>query len=474
VEHIDVSSLVGKMNAQLPTKSTRIIIGVMLLLIGSSLVVYTFQQLEPFILLLSLVWALFSRKMSLELESMFLTLCMLVFVYGVSLIYTSLEFHDVIVGRSDEWLFYSLSIEEKYRDMDMSKLLLGIINAPLAIKIWGGVYSLAENVGLKIGPWIGIYVNIFSVSISAYFFMKITCLLFPEDKVKQELMLYLCVFNGIFWLFGTLHLRDCFLLLINTIIIYSFIGYLSKREQLWKLLLTIGVYILLIPFLRVKLLFIPILFVSLLFLVKVPKFRGRHIAAMTVLMVVLFAGSHFSGVLSQILELLDKQSSSYSDLAEATNDNSLAMKLIISQPVPIRAPLGFVYQHLSPMPVWVGMYVGASPYHWYKSINGVMFLLLMPVAFVSIKRCLLSYFDKTSFMGEAHRFVIISYLIIFLIVAITSLEVRHIGQFLVLFFSSFLISYKTQRSIIESFFIKLFGVGLLLIYFTWIVLRFIS
>ncbi|MCO7223793.1 hypothetical protein [Pleionea sp. CnH1-48] len=445
-----------------------LLISSLLVVISSSIVALIYDQASPYIALVFIPLFFANYKIKSQNLTIFQdAFSFLLFVYSIALAYSIGVFQEPIVGKSDEWTFFELSSKSYYRDMSIPQLLLGIINAPLAVKIWGVFYAVAESYGIKPNPWIGIYVNIFFVALSIRYIVNTVELLFPENSNKKKLATLLCLFNGMFWLFATLHMRDSFLLFIICYFVYRIILYIEGKSSVFPLVAVTAVFVIVMPFLRYKLLFVPVLFLGLIYVSKIKHLKGFHVLSMGVVLGSVFVVAHVTGILKLTLSIFDFANQSYSQLAANESSGGLATAAIISQPFFIRWPLGFVYQHVSPLPFWVSMYFGATPYHWFKGLYGIVALFLTPYAFISIKYCIQSYFSRSCNIKQSMRFVILSYFLTFSAVAITSLETRHVGQFYLLFLSAALFSINKSRTRLDQLIMYSYWLFLTSIYLLW-------
>jgi len=453
--------------------------------IGSWFIALASMSSAPFtFLIFPIIFLLFSAlRYEFAIGCILLTYSWLVFWAGLSLEYNYIFFDNLIAIDSDERLYFKLSNKEDLSQYSMVDLLLGIVNAPLAVKAWRFFYDFYNFFGVERKPWIGIQLNIYLVTAAAYLTYKSARIIFSNNSYYISLVVFLFANCGMVWLFGALHVRDGFILLLTTCIFYSILQALEKKSFGGYALLVVGVvvYIMLIPLLRAKLLIMPVLFGLLIPFARIHTFKYYH----GILLIVLLGVGVFINLklsyLSAILETVEASQGAYKKLASSEDNSGLAYNIIINQPAPIRLLLGFVYQHLMPIPLWAGL-AGGLPYHWFKSAFALLMLIATPYAWVGLFMYFKSLAKKAKKAKKAknefsnvERYTFLFYLFCFLSVSMTSLESRHVGQFLPAFLISAVIGYS-RRALFgcgEKIIIWGYILSVTLIYIFWMILKFL-
>jgi hypothetical protein len=137
-----------------------------------------------------------------------------------------------------------------------------------------------------------------------------------------------------------------------------------------------------------------------------------------------------SGYLGEALDAAGAGRESYGEqVAEQSAQSSLGALLIVNQPIPIRAIVGSVYLLVFPIPVWAGL-ASTSALQVFKSFNALFFYALLPLLVMACadlgRRAWLRTPERLFVLGMSATFT--------LAIALTSLESRHLGSFLVALF----------------------------------------
>ena len=317
---------------------------------------------------------------------------------------------------------------------DRAELLL-MINAPLAIEIWQWLFRAVLAAGLEFGAWIGVLANCFLVGLCGALTVLAGRELFGDDPVRLRRIGWLYALNGMILLYGAIFLRDCFLLCINTLLFWLLLRLVSRPSRRGGLATAVilGLSLYAMYWLRRPtvplLLFFTLLGVTCWFWRKrLTLTRLCAAGAVLLLLFALFAQArgYVDVVLGTILERADV----YAEVGYlGAREGSLGMALIVSQPLPIRLPLGFLYMLINPIPLWGPIGAGALEYHLLKVWHGVYMVAITPLAIggvlIGLRRALGRRCE-----GMRALFVTAYALVAFAGVVITSLETRHLGQFM--------------------------------------------
>lgn len=344
-----------------------------------------------------------------------------------------------------------------------------------AIYIWSLLYNMFDFFNLELFPYMGIIINVVFVSISGIILLK-TIGIYSEIK-KENFYRYTLFFTsiGVICLFASLHLRDCFILLVNTLLLYSSILYLSKNKIRYLLLFILFCIFAFfgLALLRVQFVFIPLLlFVSAYIYKKcfINSFIKKHI----LLSIVIISFSSFVILYffsTDFLYTLERQTyvSNISSL-NSSSTNSIAYNLIVDTPPYIRIFSGFVYLFAFPVPFWTGINTN-SFYYLLKSINVfssyIIFSGFITSIYVSYKKLSINY--------KIYRYILIVSFAFTSGIVLTSLEVRHLGTFLP-FYLFLLFCLPLDLKIVKNFFfnvIKIFLSFIIILHFLRILKDFI-
>ena len=364
---------------------------------------------------------------------------------GIAAIYTNqLEDPSQLFGDANS--FFEISSTSPLRDLSLIELR-SIHEGGLAIKLWATAYDFFSILGFNRDRYIGISINICAVALTAVVALKMTGLVFGFDPARFKLLMHFFSACGLFWLFSSSHLRDSFILLLVTILVYVWLYFLQKPVLGCRLLFAVAVSFLagiFLGFLRGWFAYLPIgiafiSIVSLIFRVKLPQKFNKKILVLIGLAVVTGLVLTFG---ENIIFTLLQGNYVYAQLnADQGSTDSLGTQLILNQPIFIRLLLGSIYLFVFPIPFWHGFQL-ESVYNLFKSFNVIFFYLLLPLHLLAVVKI---WKDKST-RTPSIFFLFCSSFAFIVMIAGTSLETRHLGVFLPLFFMLALIPDLRVRS----------------------------
>lgn len=311
--------------------------------------------------------------------------------------------------------------------------------APLAVAIWQYAYHFRWLLGLSFGPYVGVMLNALVMGLAAAITVRTARELFEADEWRLRRVGTLFAFCGLFMLFGSILIRDCFTTFFNALVLWGIVHWLSRpsmKSLLWALLLT-GISIGAMTYLRSR--SVP-LFGFFWFLAIVCWFMSKRLNATRLCVVLL--GSMILVLLSTYLlsflqttrMLQSSNQDAYAEkLAETSQEDSMAMRFLVQQPLPVRLVLGTGSRMVFPIPLWAYFRAQASEYHLFKGYHGLFQALVMPMflaGFLAI---------PSIYRRERRAAMPIVFLGLYLLMNVeavmaTSLEQRHIAQFMPAFF----------------------------------------
>jgi len=303
-----------------------------------------------------------------------------------------------------------------------------------SIVIFSEIYRLFSKISIPNDRYVGVFFNIFLVSFSSIFALKICDRLYAGDRHRKELFKRMIVFSPILFLFATTHLRDASIYLAFTMYFYSWVSALKNKITLMRLFLLIAVnvvFIILLPLLRNEYLILVPMLTILGFLVLINKRTsvGGSLVKFTLMLLTLVLVLVVTNM-SSMMSLYDQVMNMYSyyhDLVKAASSAGLGYTLIIDQPIPIRLLFGYVYIFLHPIPFWAGSPF-SEVYDLFKSLNAIYYYFVAP----SIALGIWNIWKNRRCLSPALLFVFASFLLLISAVVMTSLETRHIGVFVFL------------------------------------------
>jgi hypothetical protein len=134
-----------------------------------------------------------------------------------------------------------------------------------------------------------------------------------------------------------------------------------------------------------------------------------------------------------VLEFRDAQASGQEHYAllSATeaSQNSLGMRLVANQPLPIRLILTAGTMLINPIPLWRDFHAGAQGYQLLLGYHGIYKVLVLPLGFAGIFGTLLLL------KNEGRKAIPLLFLAIYLLVSLAAVAAssqteRHLGQFM--------------------------------------------
>jgi hypothetical protein len=166
----------------------------------------------------------------------------------------------------------------------------------------------------------------------------------------------------------------------------------------------------------------------LLFLVS--KAGGRFIIVFLAIGTMFVASTYISILSQDIQGTQDLEMNKYALLSgkETNAENSLGLRFVVNQPLPIRMIVGSFTLMISPIPLWTNFEIGLRDYYWIRGYNGFYQVFVLPLVFlgglITIRMFRVDQKQALPFM-----FLLMYLLINLMGVVATSLELRHVGQF---------------------------------------------
>jgi hypothetical protein len=154
--------------------------------------------------------------------------------------------------------------------------------------------------------------------------------------------------------------------------------------------------------------------------------------------------------------------------AETHGSDSLGMSLIANQPLPIRLVLSSVALVLLPIPVWIGFQL-ESVYYLFGAFNAIFFYFFTPLLAVDVRQL----WKRRELRTPAFLFTLLAPAGFTLAVAVTSVETRHFGAFLVPLFVLALLPDLRERAVRHNY-RQLLGLMLgsvMLVHALWVFLK---
>jgi hypothetical protein len=342
----------------------------------------------------------------------------------------------------------------------------------LAIAAWRLVYDAFSAIGFPRDRYVGVLGNVLAVALTGVVAVRIARLVYGADANRFRRLILMMSCCGLLWLFAGIHLRDSVVLLLVTALAWLWVSFLQRPGFGVRLLLLIAVSVALaipLAFVRGEFVFVPFAF-ALAGVASLAVARGFSMGRLVLLAgglaLVLAVGSILGEDLGSTLE---RGTEGYIELArESSTSGSLGTALVVNQPLPVRVVVGSVYLFVFPLPMWSGL-VSSSAYHWFKSFNVILLYSVVPLLALAV-RLILS--DKQNRRAPL-IFLLFVVVGMTMAIALTSLETRHWGAFLVPLFVVALLpslSNVTERRQFQRLLVlQLFGVAAM--HVAWFMLK---
>ena len=327
---------------------------------------------------------------------------------------------------SDSSAFYELASDSAWK-LGIQHIQ-ALSEGSLAIVVWTSVYDLFAWIGFEKQRYIGLLVNVWCMSLTCLLGVRMCETLFLNNPatIRRFVLLFNCC--GLYWLFSAVHLRDSFATLLITAVLAIWVDALTHKRFgrfLGAVALT-AIISVLTEYVRDNFVLVPAAIAgiaTLSLVVEIKQFRRLSllIAPPLLLLVLLFV-SDLYGVNAGAGEWRQ----AYAQLAlDSDSNQSLGVQLITSQPLVLRTIFGVAYLWVFPVPFWVGIQFDTA-YHLFKSLNVIYFYFLVPLVSTAVVKLYDNHFnDSRSY------FLLVTTVVFSIVVAVTSLETRHLGAFLI-------------------------------------------
>jgi hypothetical protein len=408
---------------------------IVIALLGTALNLVAYQSFEPipvsilFYVTGLLLVALSSRQHTRLQCAVFTRMFSIAWLMtGVGGIFAEI-FRDEFQLSSDAATFYEFATSE-LRGLGLDEVSL-VTESVAAVFAWRFTYDLFAALGFEKGRYIGILLNDLAVAFSGVIALRAAFSVYGFDVARLrrlQVLLYSC---GLFWLFCSVHLRDSFVLLVSTLSFYLWIRFLEAPGTLRLLRYLVASLPLYGAFalLRAEFVFIPaMLCVAALLVVGWTRASRSPVLAFCLLFGGLLGAAAAWVVLGEnFLFVFESGTETYSNLAasEAAAD-SLGMKLIVEQPVPIRLVAGSAMLFVYPIPMWAGLQFDSVTF-FFKSLTAPFFYFFTPLFLLGGWRVLSQRAART----PISLFLLGTMVACTAAIAMTSMETRHFGGFLV-------------------------------------------
>lgn len=448
------------------------------LVFGAALLVFTWGSalalVFPVLLATPIVLTLMTKRdqYAAELRIFLRSFATGMLAAGIAAYYANVLMDPFQLG-SDAWSFYELSSQagpaRSLQDLQT------ITEGAGAVVLWTWIYDVAALLGFPRDPYVGISANIVLVAASALVTTRAARRLYGDDEYRLARLAFFFTISGNMYLFAGLHIRDSSILLVIAILGYFWLAYLAQLEHR-RAFMAIAATLIAMPVLEVlrrEFFYVPLL-MGLIAIVCLNFSRGRGDHRFITLVSILF-GAALAVVAvvafgDQILALFQTGQEGYTDLSLAeARSGSLGTALIVEQTTLIRIALGVPYLYYFPIPVWAGLF-DTTAILLFKSLNALSSYYILAFVYTGAIMVVAS----RPLRSPAFLFAIAVPTAFSASIALTSLESRHIGVFLPLFFLVGLMPdfRDLQQRRLLRLVLSVTFIGAVFIHVTWSVLRY--
>ena len=427
----------GSKNTKIKTQSNSVLIGY----IFSSICLLTGGALFQLLYSSFSIWALIfgflifctlgagiSRSGPIGMHACILTYSICVLVSSLAQSYSSDNFNKVM-STLDANYFYDVVLNQSYNTMQE---LSTVVNAPLAVYIWKFIYQFIDV--SESGPLGGILFNASLMGIAGALTIKSANILFGGDFRRLHKTSILFSTCGLVWLFGAVFLRDGFALFFNSLVLWALLNWLNKPSTIKFILATCATSISAFAMEYIREgsshLFIGLAAIA----IGVGFIRGKNPVVKLMIfgfaLIIMIIGYGFiSNQVDSALGVAEYRGTQYSSWAtQGSRSDSLGVAFIASQPLPIKATVGSIYMLLQPIPAWGYLQPGLPEYLLIKGYHAVYMLIIIPLLISGIRLTFKLFLNRKK-RNLNYVFIVIYFLATLMIVAVTSSESRHLGQF---------------------------------------------
>lgn len=348
----------------------------------------------------------------------------------------------------------------------------------LAIYFWRMFYDFYYFIGFEKNHFIGIYINNLLVALAGITALRTVALVYEDNFQKKKLFILFFSFASIHLIYATIHLRDSFIVLFISILLYfwiNFIKNLNFKNFLYVLIISV-LFSISFMFLRTEYTYLPVVF---LFIYTLSTFFSSNIfknmtpnkyilAIFSLSFVLIIFSVYVPGIYSAII----KAYTNYNEVIFEffPKGTSLAAMFIVDIPIYLRAFIGPIYLLLYPIPFWDG-FITNNSFSFLTSLNTLFMFYWTPILFTAIYMII---FDD-SFKKTELYFCSLIFIIFMIGVSLTSIDPRHLGNFLFIgiIFSLIFSDLKPKHKIIYYLIISIWFFGISIIHLLWFVLKMI-
>ena len=356
--------------------------------------------------------------------------------------------------------------------------IIGLKEDFLPILIWNKIYNLFYSIGFPKGRYIGIASNtLFLVWTSFIGLSILRSIKVLQNTTTEKYYKLLFCSNSIFWMYGSIHIRESIIALVISILTKVWIDWIHKNSffNLIKLGIISTIFYLSAGFLRGGYQNILILFLSSFLILELYKIlierriKLRQFVFFLILVIALIIRyENFN----EIYLSFQERFLTYNSISNSESSVDSFGRVLVNQPLLIRTFLSGFFVLIMPIPFWAGQETQFSLYHFFKASFALYNYFTIPLLVIVIKDSLKN-FKKI----ELDKLFLLTLLIqIILFIGVTSVDSRHFGNFGIIYVITICYVNFKRREIKENYKYLLGYLFLLifLLYLIYSVLKFQS
>ena len=356
--------------------------------------------------------------------------------------------------------------------------LIGLKEDFMAILFWNKLYKLVSYFGIPEGRYIGTSINtVFLAWTSSIGLSIIRSIKYLNNKKTKDFYKLLYCSNGLFWMYGAIHLRESIILFCVSILLKVWVNWINKKS--FFNLIIVGIisiiYYLSAEYLRGGYSYITFAFIFSFLLVNiVENFINKKVykyQLITYILIVLGFVLAFNSI-GTLYEAFSGVFDTYYKVSLAeSNSGSLGM-VLLNLPLPLRSIGSIFYLLIMPIPLWGGQEYTFSLYFFFKGCFALFNYLTIPILILIIKDNLNNYKN----LNSVQLFLFFSFVLSLLIIGLTTLDQRHSGNFSLIYILLLCFFKMDSRSKIVEYksLLKYVLIGVYLLYFAYMTYMFRS
>lgn len=320
-----------------------------------------------------------------ELRVFMLTYGISILVGGLAQCYSVYAFQDPANFSDSVYFFAQLSPKPPFRQW--AELPSDTV---LALATWQQLYRAAWYLGFSFGPYLAVMFNAMVIGLAGSLTVATARPLFGDDSKRLNRVVLLFAFCGLFIAFGSVLLRDSFVVFFNALWLWGIVRWVSRptpRSFLIAMGVTaISIYAMLNLREEMVMLFGVYILLAVLAWYCAKKLNiSRILAVAFILAAVPVADTYVTGFMQEFRDTQATGQQNYSNLGTVeTGGNSLGNRLVVEQPLPIRLVVGAGTLLINPIPLWSNFKEGASDYHIIEGYHGFYLVFVMPLCIAGL------------------------------------------------------------------------------------------